>query len=368
LDFCSLINKFNREAKHKLFLISTRAGGMGINLQSANRVVIMDSSWNPVNDLQALYRSYRYGQKKQVFVYRLLAAGSMEEKIYRRQVVKQALAGRIVDDKQPENAFTMKEQQELFNFDAGEDQKENEENIKEIMERLEAGVRDEALLDFVGNPDFRSLIHSIEDQGTLLEDKPEEHLNEAEQKQLEKEFMSEQTGVESIVPFGLDADLLHDEFFLAAHKKRSTSESFLSSKSVTLLKEMIRELGLGHRLFDIVEKHELVQVLREGRRTSSVGGGGGGGGEGGEGEEDDDPDSQSMYAYPEEQFALYDQYLVGKKQLAAQRALLQQQQQQQQQQADANKRLYEQHQQKLPKHNQNQPPPPPPVNVNRKPV
>ena len=52
--------------------------------QSANRVVLFDTSWNPVNDLQAMYRAYRMGQKKKVFVYRLLAAGTMEEKIYKK--------------------------------------------------------------------------------------------------------------------------------------------------------------------------------------------------------------------------------------------------------------------------------------------
>ena len=82
-----LIDSFNKpNSSYNLFIISTKAGNMGINLHSANRVIIFDSSWNPANDLQAIYRSYRYGQEKCVFVYRLLAAGSMEERIYRKQV------------------------------------------------------------------------------------------------------------------------------------------------------------------------------------------------------------------------------------------------------------------------------------------
>ena len=87
-DRQKLIDSFNKnDSSSKVFLISTKAGNMGINLQAANRVVLFDSSFNPVHDLQAIYRSFRYGQKKDVFVYRLLSRGSMEEKIYRAQVI-----------------------------------------------------------------------------------------------------------------------------------------------------------------------------------------------------------------------------------------------------------------------------------------
>jgi SWI/SNF-related matrix-associated actin-dependent regulator of chromatin subfamily A member 5 len=67
-----------------VFLISTRAGGLGINLMSANHVVIFDSDWNPQVDLQAMDRAHRIGQKKKVYVYRLISKQTVEEKIIER--------------------------------------------------------------------------------------------------------------------------------------------------------------------------------------------------------------------------------------------------------------------------------------------
>jgi superfamily II DNA or RNA helicase len=88
-----LVNAFNRsDSNVSVFLISTRAGGVGLNLPSATNVVIFDPSWNPAHDCQAQDRAYRIGQTKNVQVYRLITLGTIEEMIYVRQIYKQQLS------------------------------------------------------------------------------------------------------------------------------------------------------------------------------------------------------------------------------------------------------------------------------------
>ncbi|ETN08817.1 hypothetical protein PPTG_11635 [Phytophthora nicotianae INRA-310] len=104
-----------------LIMISTKAGGEGINLCAGNRIIIFDVCWNPCNDSQSMCRSYRFGQTKPVFVYRFVTMGTMEKKVYDLQIRKEGVAKRIVDEKTTERKFMTSELQKYFSIDDFED-------------------------------------------------------------------------------------------------------------------------------------------------------------------------------------------------------------------------------------------------------
>ncbi|XP_059062187.1 uncharacterized protein LOC131855000 [Achroia grisella] len=118
-----LINEFNTNPHIYLFLVSTRAGSLGINLVGANRVIVFDASWNPCHDTQAVCRVYRYGQRKPCFVYRFVMDWCLEKKIYDRQINKQGMADRVVDECNPDAVLSMKE---ITNLCFDNDEKESE--------------------------------------------------------------------------------------------------------------------------------------------------------------------------------------------------------------------------------------------------
>ena len=95
-DRPDLVQRFNTDPTINCFLISTRAGGTGLNLTGADTVIFYDHDWNPANDHQAQDRAYRIGQTKPVTVYRLVSRGTIEEKILQRQELKQTLADEII--------------------------------------------------------------------------------------------------------------------------------------------------------------------------------------------------------------------------------------------------------------------------------
>ncbi|XP_053355695.1 chromodomain-helicase-DNA-binding protein 2 [Clarias gariepinus] len=160
------LDHFNAEGSEDFcFLLSTRAGGLGINLASADTVVIFDSDWNPQNDLQAQARAHRIGQKKQVNIYRLVTKGTVEEDIIERAKKKMVLdhlviqrmdtTGRTILDNTSGNSnsnpFNKEElaailkfgAEDLFKEPEGEESEPQEMDIDEILRLAETRESDQ---------------------------------------------------------------------------------------------------------------------------------------------------------------------------------------------------------------------------------
>ena len=109
----AMAKEFN-SGKTQICLISTRAGGQGLNFYSANRVVILDDTFNPMWEQQAIGRAYRFGQTKQVYVYRLKVAGTFEDAIEKQSLYKGQLASRVVDKRNLIPAGSKKADEYIF--------------------------------------------------------------------------------------------------------------------------------------------------------------------------------------------------------------------------------------------------------------
>ncbi|KAK4152663.1 SNF2 family N-terminal domain-containing protein [Chaetomidium leptoderma] len=117
----SLVDQFNTDPELDIFLLTTKVGGLGVNLTGANRVIIFDPDWNPSTDVQARERAWRLGQKKEVTIYRLMTAGTIEEKIYHRQIFKQFLSNKVLKDPKQQTTFNLSDMHDLFSLSSYED-------------------------------------------------------------------------------------------------------------------------------------------------------------------------------------------------------------------------------------------------------
>lgn len=119
----AIINQFNHKASEiNVFLLSSKLGGVGLNLTGASRLILFDNDWNPSVDLQAMARIHRDGQTKSVYIYRLLTVGCMDEKIFQRQLMKNNLSDFFLTNEKEDakgkgknsNVFEVEELKKLF--------------------------------------------------------------------------------------------------------------------------------------------------------------------------------------------------------------------------------------------------------------
>ncbi|KAL1950912.1 hypothetical protein VTO73DRAFT_61 [Trametes versicolor] len=150
------IDEYNKPDSEKfIFLLTTRAGGLGINLTTADIVVLYDSDWNPQADLQAMDRAHRIGQTKQVYVFRFITEGSVEERMLERAAQKLRLDQLVIQQ--------------------GRTQATKAANKEELLEMIAHGAEHivNADTDLMVNDDIDAIIHRGEERTQILNSKYE---------------------------------------------------------------------------------------------------------------------------------------------------------------------------------------------------
>lgn len=163
-DRTHLLTAFNAPGSDiDIFILSTRAGGLGLNLQTADTVIIYDSDWNPHQDLQAQDRAHRIGQKMEVRILRLVTAKSVEETILERARDKLEIDGKVIQAGKFDNQATAAEREDLLRamLEADNEEEEDEE---------EADLNDDELNEILARGDHEKDIFAEMDKERNLRD------------------------------------------------------------------------------------------------------------------------------------------------------------------------------------------------------
>merc|ERR1719410_927220 len=158
----ALMERFNNDKKYFIFILSTRSGGVGINLTGADTVIFYDSDWNPTMDAQAQDRCHRIGQTRDVHIYRLISERSIEENIVKKANQKRLLGDLAIEGGNFTTAFFKKSTiKDLFDTD----QKTNE--IENITDEIEITTNNEVETSKKATKAFEKAIATVEDNTDL---------------------------------------------------------------------------------------------------------------------------------------------------------------------------------------------------------
>ncbi len=203
-DRSDLLKKFNQPGSpYFIFMLSTRAGGLGLNLQTADTVIIFDSDWNPHQDLQAQDRAHRIGQTKEVRIFRLITVDSVEEYILERAQFKLNLDGKVIQAGKFDQKSTNEEREAMLKaIFEGEQEKNDVDEVYSDDELNEIIARnDDELEVFRADDEARQHLDSKIGRARLIEaaelpkvyvaldDEEEAALAVEEEERREDEFM-----------------------------------------------------------------------------------------------------------------------------------------------------------------------------------
>eukprot|EP00818_Percolomonas_sp_WS_P008893 CAMPEP_0117443222 /NCGR_PEP_ID=MMETSP0759-20121206/4579_1 /TAXON_ID=63605 /ORGANISM="Percolomonas cosmopolitus, Strain WS" /LENGTH=1173 /DNA_ID=CAMNT_0005235181 /DNA_START=460 /DNA_END=3981 /DNA_ORIENTATION=- len=232
-----LIEWFNDEDwPCKVFLLSTKAGGIGLNLQAASVLILMDINWNPTNDQQALCRSFRFGQKQNVHVYRLVGAGTAEDSIYKKALNKVWLSRRVVDD-EVNKRFLEFDQVFKFKFSGTKEIEQDRE--------IHPSYKDDFILKDLFEEN-QELIQGIYPHEGLYVEDPEGMQSSAEEMQESIRDFEDSTNLDQTYGMGARARAAR------AHEQRRT---LLDELSHSIFRTQLL------RIMELVQREELVRVI-----------------------------------------------------------------------------------------------------------
>ncbi|KAK6528081.1 hypothetical protein TWF281_009338 [Arthrobotrys megalospora] len=277
----SMVDQFNNDPTLQVFLLTTKVGGYGLNLTGATRIIIFDPDWNPSNDMQARERSWRLGQKNEVRIYRLLSRGTIEEKIYQRQLYKQFLTKKILEDPEQRRVFRMDDMKDLFTLGSMEHGTETGSLFEGVEKTLTAAKQisdDEQsekvqnitgvhkLENFIGGAS-NMLSGSMTGESSKPDDKPAESPGKASRKRKHNEADKDDHLLESILAkAGVHSIVQHD-----AIMSTSKSSSDIIEREANRVANTAREAL--KRSFETIKQFSVPgQVVWTGRPTKATNG------------------------------------------------------------------------------------------------
>lgn len=217
-QMCEAFN--NPENTAKLFLLSMGTGVLGYNMVGANRVLLLSTSWNPSNDLQAIYRCLRFGQKKTVYVNRLLAKGTVEPKAYYRQISKLGMASSVVDLQHMSRKVSYDQTNDLFTFDS-----------TKHFNKLVANTKDPVLNQII-RWNYES-ISDYKEHDSMLVESPEDQLTAEERKAVWLSFKNKEISIKSLTKSKTPVKLVNsDELTEKNTTNKKINEFYCNSKIV----------------------------------------------------------------------------------------------------------------------------------------
>ncbi|KAI9305314.1 SNF2 family N-terminal domain-containing protein [Cunninghamella echinulata] len=235
-----LVHEFNTNTDIDVFLLTTKVGGLGLNLTGADRVILFDPDWNPSTDIQARERAWRLGQKKDVSIYRLMTSGTIEEKIYHRQIYKQFLTNKILKDPKQRRFFDASNLKSLFTLTTEDS---NLTETGKIFEGSEIKLKS------------KKKRKRDEDQQKIQELEGVSNIESFNNKKSEEDETKEKPGDDNILSSlfemtGIQSALKHDHIMEA-----STKDTFFVEREATMIAEKaaaaLKESRKRTRLNDI---------------------------------------------------------------------------------------------------------------------